>query len=47
MEDKEKIELAKKTLQEIIDSCVHPDTAHRAVMVNLTPIRETLKKLKE
>jgi hypothetical protein len=31
-------------LQVIINGCVHPDTAVRAVMVDLTPIRKILKK---
>jgi hypothetical protein len=41
----ERLGLARNTLQNIINSCVHPETAYRAVMVNLEPIRATLKKL--
>jgi hypothetical protein len=35
------------SLQGIIDSCVHPTIAVRAVMVNLAPIREAIKKSEE
>lgn len=31
-------------LKHVIDSCVHPDIAHRAVMVELAPIRKALRK---
>jgi hypothetical protein len=31
-------------LQGIIDGCVHPDTAFRAVMVDLKPIKKVLKQ---
>ena len=34
-------------LQGIIDGCVHPDVAVRAVMVDLKPIRAILKKNKK
>ena len=30
-------------LENIINGCVHPDVAVRAVMVDLTPIRKALK----
>lgn len=34
-------------LKNIINSCVHPDRAARAVMVDLDPIRNVLKKYEE
>ena len=36
-----------QVLQSIIDGCVHPKTAVRAAMVNLTPIRDVLKQNQE
>ena len=33
-----------KALQGVINECVHPDIAVRAVMVDLAPIRKVLKK---
>lgn len=38
-------ELLINTLENIIKSCCHPAIAARSVMVNLDPIRETLKKV--
>lgn len=32
-----------RALQHVVDSCVHPDTAVRAVMVDLEPIRKALE----
>ena len=46
MDDKEKLELAIKTLENILQSAWHPDIAIRIVMVEAGPIREALKKLK-
>lgn len=43
MSDSDKIAILRKTLEDIINSCVHPEKAVRAVMVNLKPIREVLK----
>ncbi len=34
----------KSVLQGIIDGCVHPDIACKAMMVDLKPIRDILKK---
>ena len=39
----ENVEL-RKILQSIIDGCVHPDIAVRAVFVELEPIRKVLGK---
>lgn len=44
---KEKLELAKITLQNIINGCVNPKTAIRRVMLDLKPIRDTLRKLED
>ena len=33
----------RAALQHVLNSCVHPETAVRAVMVDLKPIREALK----
>ena len=35
-------ERMRKTLQGIIDGCVHPETAYRAVMIDLKPIKNAL-----
>lgn len=40
-------ETLKNALKGVVDSCVHPDTAFRAVMVDLAPIRKALKKNEE
>lgn len=32
------------TMQNIINGCVHPEVAYRAVMVDLAPIRKAVKK---
>jgi hypothetical protein len=37
----------ESTLNGIIQGCVHPDIAIRAVFVDLKPIRETLKEIKK
>jgi len=34
----------KQVLQNIIDGCVHPETAKRAIMVDLAPIRKVLNR---
>jgi len=34
----------KRVLINVLNSAVHPETAYRAVMVNLEPIREVLKE---
>lgn len=44
---KQKLDLAKKVLQDIINGCVNPDIAIRRVMLDLKPIRNALKKLEE
>ncbi len=41
IEDKKNLRL---TLENIINSCVHPESAYRAVLVNLEPIRKVLKE---
>lgn len=35
-----------ETLQGIINGCVHPEVAIRAVFVDLAPVRKTLSKYK-
>jgi hypothetical protein len=35
------------TLRGIINSCAHPDIAIRALLVELKPIRETLKEIQK
>ena len=44
---KQKLDLARKVLQDIINGCVHPETAVRRVMVDLAPIRKVLKEIEE
>jgi hypothetical protein len=36
---------ARLALEMIVNSCVNPEQAHRAVMVDLKPIREMIQKL--
>ena len=42
----QKLELAKKTLEDIINGCCNPKTAIRRVMLDLELIRKTLEKIK-
>jgi len=37
----------KSALEHVINSCVHPEIAHRAVLVELGPIRKALKQNQE
>jgi len=37
----------ESTLNGIVQGCVHPDIAVRALLVDLKPIRETLKEIKK
>lgn len=39
--------IMKEALEHVINSCVHPKIAMRAVMVDLEPIRSALKKSNE
>ena len=47
MLDKELEKEISQVLEGIVNKCVHPDIAVRAVMVDLAPIRKLLKKLDE
>lgn len=40
-------QILEDALKGVVNSCVHPDTAFRAVMVELSPIRKALKKNQE
>lgn len=42
---KEKVAVAKKALEHVVNSAAHPEIALRVVMVDLKPIRAALKKL--
>jgi hypothetical protein len=44
---KEDLEKTVKILQSIVDSCVHPNVAVRAVFVELSPIRKEIIRLKK
>jgi len=44
--DSEKLALAIKTLESVLNGCLHPDIALVRVITPMQPIRETLKKIK-
>ena len=44
---KDDLQKTIKILQGIVNSCVHPDVAVRAVFVELSPIRKEIERLKK
>jgi hypothetical protein len=44
---KDDLQKTIKILQDIVNSCVHPDVAVRAVFVELSPIRKEIERLKK
>lgn len=46
LSDSEKLALATKTLESVLNGCLHPDIAIVRVLTPMEPIRSVLKKIK-